>query len=242
MIFLVHLKFSTLESDERELLRNAKILRLREPGINRIFRFRLESFQRIRIHFHVNKGLEGKFPVVDVSPTTIDFSRHIGGGIVGTEKSVRHKEKLEVGVPQDFLVSLQGSQLQFLKISARGQLVVLGSHHYAGLERLPYVGFSSPSRADWVLERGQSGDKIRVGGRFYRSLQVECQLSPLSGSGSWTFLQDLNETELRTAQCQAAHSCQLSQIRRDLTVSLAGYRDHLNNRLSVLDHVKVLAV
>ena len=126
MIFLVHLKFSTLESDERELLRNAKILKLREPGIKRLFRFRLESFQRIRIHFHVNKGLEGKFPVVDVSPTTIDFGRHIGGGIVGTKKSARHKEKLEVGVPQDFLVSLQGSQLQFMKISARGQLVVLG--------------------------------------------------------------------------------------------------------------------
>ena len=122
------------------------------------------------------------------------------------------------------------------------QPILLGSHHYAELDSLNYVGFSSTGPAVWVLEKGQSGDKILVGGRFYRSLQVECQLNPLTLLSSWTLQSRENWTELRSAECVAAHSCYLSQVTRDPTVRLAGYVDHLNNTLTLLDAVKVLAV
>ena len=181
-LFVVHLKFSTRESGERELMRNAKILKLKEPGTGRIFRFRLESFHRIRLHFHANKGLEGKFPVVDVSPTTVDFGRQIAAGIVAKEKSFRHKEKIPAGVQQDFFVSSQGSRLQLglIPVSRPVEPVVLGSHHYTELASLAYVGFSSTSPANWLLEQGQSGAKIRLAGRerAHRSLEVECRLDP----------------------------------------------------------------
>ena len=65
----------------------------------------------------------------------------------------------------------------------------------------------------------------------------------LSLSASWTLLADQNQTDLRsavkTAECEVATTCSLSEVGRELSVRLAGYLDHLNNSLTVLQTVKV---
>lgn len=45
--------------------------------------------------------------------------------------------------------------------------------------------------------------------------------------------------ELSNATCVPAHSCYMSNVTRDSSVSLASYRDHLGLGLTVLDVVKV---
>ena len=124
-----------------------------------IFMFRITNFQEIQIHFNVNKGVEGKFPVIVVSKNAFTFGRHIDAGVVGPKKPyyIKFEES-----QYDFFIYTNGTEVQFGEVK-NAFLKVLGFYYYEELDSLPFLGFSSANPADWTVEEAISGDKIKIG-------------------------------------------------------------------------------
>ena len=211
---------------------HAKILKLKEPGATQIFRFRIKPFEKIRLHFHINKGLQGKFPVIDLTLTGIKFSRHIADGIVDTKKS--SQLHFEADTAQDFVLYTAGAQLQ-VGVFKGSQLVILGSYDYSELDSLPYVGFSSSREADWILEDGLSGSKILAEGSYHRTLEVVCEVAT-EDTAKWSLRPPV---DLASVSCVPAHSCSLTNISRDQSMVLTGLADHLGQHLYLADGVQL---
>lgn len=209
---------------------HAKILKLKEPGATQIFRFRIKPFEKIRLHFNTNKGLLGKFPVIDLTVTGIEFGRQIDDGIVDTKKTSQHH--FEADTAEDFVLYTAGTQVQVGGFEG-SQLVILGSYEYSELDSLPYVGFSSSREADWVLENGLSGAKILVEGTYHRTLEMVCEVAS-EDTARWKLRPPV---DLSSVSCVPAHSCSLTNISRDQSVVVTGLTDHLGQHLYLTDGV-----
>ena len=232
----VHLEFSTPKSTIYEMMKNGRIIKLKEKGKPQIFLFRIINFEEIRIHFNYNKDVKGKFPVIEISSNAFSFGRHIDAGVVGPKKP--YYLKFAVGSTFDFFVYTNGTEMQFGE-AKNGLLQALGFYHYDELDSLPFLGFSSTNDADWILEEAVSGEKIKINETFQTSLTFTCNKDPKTNFSEWTFPPGVASENFSSVECVPAHSCYLSNVTRDNTVSLASYRNHLGNELVVLDNVKV---
>ena len=235
LLISVYLEFSTSLSSKDEMMNNAKILKLKEKGEMQIFLFRIINFQEVRIHFNANKGVEGKFPVIEVTGSTLSFGRHINAGIV--DKTKPYYQKFDES-QYDFFVYTNGTEVQFGEVK-NAKLHVLGFYSYEELDSLPFMGFSSTSPADWTVEEAVSGEKIKINETFQTFVNLTCKPDTQTGFSEWTFPQGLSKEDLSAALCVPVHSCYMSNVSHDDSVSLASYRDHLGNDLIVLDVVKV---
>ena len=215
------------------MMNHATILKLKEPGLAQIFRFRVKPFEEIRLHFHVNKGLDGKFPVVDISSTGVKFGRQIAEGVI--DYRMFRQQNIEPHVEHDFVVYTNFTQLQ-IGVLEKSQVLVLGTYDYTDLDSLAYVGFSSTNNAAWILENGLPGDNIFIDGSYQRRLEVVCEVEPEDNSFQWKLR---GPREVSSVACVPAHTCHLSNVTHDHTVGLAGLRDHLGQHLFVIDGVKL---
>ena len=231
------MEFSTPKSDRYEMMQNGRILKLKEQGKPQIFIFRIINFEEIRIHFNYNKGVVGKFPVVEITSSVLSFSRHIAKGVLAPPPKPYY-HKFPGGSTFDFFLYTNGTQIQFGEVR-NASLYVIGVFHYDELDSFTYLGFSSTNAARWILEKAVSGDKIKINETFLPSLSLTCNTDPLTSFAEWTFPSGLVSENFSSAECVPAHSCYLSNVTRDKTVSLASYRDHLGNDLFVLDGVNV---
>ena len=230
----VYLEFSTSSTSKYQMMSTGQILKLKEKGKMQIFLFRIKNFHEIQIHFNFNKGVKGKFPVIVVSKNALTFGRHIDAGVVGPKKPyyIKFEE-----VQYDFFVYTNGTEIQFGEVK-NAFLNVLGFYYYEELDSLPFVGFSSAQEADWIVEEAVSGDKIKIKEDFTTFLNLTCKMDS-TDYAEWTLPDGLTSEDLTAASCVPTHSCYLSNITHDTSVSLASYRDHLGNDLIVLDVVKV---
>ena len=232
----VHLEFSTPKSTIYEMMKNGRILKFKEKGKPHIIQFRIIDFEEIRIHFNYNKDVNGKFPVIEITQNALSFGRHIDAGVVGPKKP--YYLKFAVGSTFDFFVYTNGTEIQFGEVR-NALLNVLGFYHYDELDSLPFLGLSSTNAADWVLEEAVSGEKIQTNETFQRSLSFTCNKDPVTSFAEWTFPSGLVSENFSSLDCVPAHSCYLSNVTRDSSVSLASFRNHLGRELVVLDGVKV---
>ena len=220
------------------MMQNGRILQLKEKGKPQIFIFRIIDFEEIRIHFNYNKGVDGKFPVIEITSGVLSFSRHIAKGVLAPPPKPYY-HKFAVGSTFDFFIYTNGTQIQFGQVE-NASLHVIGVFYYDELDSLTYLGFSSTNAADWILEKAVSGDKIKMNETFLTSLSLTCDKDPQTSFAEWTFPSGLvSENFSSVAECVPAHSCYMSNVTRDKTVSLASYRDHLGNDLVVLNGVNV---
>ena len=219
------------------MMKTGRILKLKEKGKPQIFVFRIINFEEIRIHFNYNKGVDGKFPVIEVSSGALSFCRHIAKGVLAPPPRPYY-QKFAVGSTFDFFIYTNGTQIQFGEVR-NASLHVIGFFHYDELDSLPFLGFSSTNAADWILEKYLSGEKIKINETFLTSLSFTCDKDPVTSFAEWTFPTGLGSENFSSVECVPAHSCYLSNVTRDKTVSLAGHMDHLGNELVVLDGVKV---
>ena len=219
------------------MMQNGRILKLKEKGKPHIFIFRIQNFEGIRIHFNQNKGVEGKFPVIEISTGALSFSRQIAAGVLAPPPRPYY-HKFTEGSTFDFFVYTNGSEIQFGEVK-NAVLHVLGFHQYDELDSLPFLGFSSTNDADWILEKAVSGEKIQMNETFQTSLSFTCEKDPDTSFAEWTFPSGLGNENFSSVSCVPAHSCYMSNVTRDSSISLASYSDHLGNDLVVLDGVKV---
>ena len=218
------------------MLKNARIFKLKEVGEAKVVLFRIVNIEEIRLHFQYNKEVEGKFPVIEVSPTGVKFGRQIAQGILDI-KSTFHKN-FEVGSTYDFFLFTNGTSVQFGEF-LNGFLKVLGFYSYEELDRLPFIGFSSTNSADWVLEEAKSGERIKIKGSLLSSLAITCTVNQDTSLADWTFPDGVGLQDFSSAECEAAHSCFMTSLDYDLSVRVVSYKNHLGHNLQVDDAVKL---
>ena len=120
-------------------MKTAQILKLKDKGELQIFYIRIKNFEEIRIHFNVNKGATGKFPVIVITKNALTFGRHIDAGVVGPKKPVYHKFDQP---DYDFFIYTNGTEVQFGEVKD-SFLSVLGFYSYEELDSLPTTGLYS---------------------------------------------------------------------------------------------------
>ena len=176
-------------------MKNGRIIKLKERGKKQLFKFRIMNLEEIRIHFNTNKGTKGKFPIIKVSPTGVEFGRHISAGYFHRLRIIRHK--FNPGSHHDFFFFTDGTRVVFGEV-VEGSLNVVGFYQfYEKLDSLPFIGFSSTAATDWILEDGESGGKIRLSERkLFRSLQLTCQTGPGQPSPEWVSAPGLDGGEI----------------------------------------------
>ena len=212
------------------------MFKLKEVGVPKVVLFRIVNLEQIRLHFQSHKSAEGKFPVIEISPTEIRFGRQISSGILDI-KSTFYKN-FEVGSTYDLFLFTNGTEVRF-GLVLNGFLNVLGFSTYDELDSLAFIGFSSSNNADWILEEAESGERIKIKGTFLPSLNITCKVNPGTGLADWTFPDGLNLQDFSSAECEAAHSCLMSNLEHDNSVRVVSYKDHLGNNLRVDDAVKL---
>ena len=141
------------------MIKNARVFKLKERGAAKKIVFRIKNFEKIRLHFQLDKGVKGTFPVIEVSPTKFQFGCQTSNGTFSSLASFYRN--FDVGSPYDLFLATNGTEVQFGE-TKKSFLYVLGNYSYEDLDSFPFVGFSSSNGAEWILSGGESGEKIRI--------------------------------------------------------------------------------
>ena len=178
----------------------------------------------------MDKGVEGTFPVIEVSPTEFQFGRQTSAGTF--ESLATFYRNFDVGSSYDLFLTTNGTQVQFGE-AKKSFLHVLGNYSYEELDSLPYVGFSSSNGAEWILDGGENGEKIKIDDGTYQTfIELTCKTNPETTIADWTFpAGGLSVKELSTVSCVDFHSCRLGDISYENSVSLAPHRNTFGHNI-----------
>ena len=217
------------------MIKNAKIFKLKERGAANKIVFRIKNFEKIRLHFQVDKGVDGTFPVIEVSPTEFQFGLLFNDGTFTSLASFY--KNFDVGSSYDLFLATNGTEVQFGE-AKKSFLHVLGNFSYEELDSLPFVGFSSTNSAEWILAGGESREQIRINNETYQTfIELTCKTNPRTSKGEWTFPTGVSADDLNSVSCVDTHSCQLGDISYENSVSLAPHRDTFGNNIA--DHLEL---
>ena len=152
IIYAVHAKFKTQNIDMESAFKNAKIFKLRENGAEAFISFRVLSFTGIFISF--SRGIKSytEMPVIEVNFNQIVFGRmKFNGDIRSIEtqtKEIRNNEAI------DFWIILRENEISLGKQKYES-FELLGKFEYGDLWDLNFVGFSSLTDTNWIVEKGK---------------------------------------------------------------------------------------